>query len=369
MQRTLYLDVPTIGITGSFGKTTTKEITAALLSVKHDIFKSKRNYNTVKSTQRHIQQITDEHEVVVMEMTMGDKENGRDQCRLIQPNIGVITSVGHAHFGNFGSIHDIVQSKSEMMKYMDPNGTLYMSYDDEYSQLIDTSYFTGEIIKVGVSKGADYRATDIRFNQSGMEFYVELNGKDEYMFMPILGEHNVANALFGIAIADKLGLTADEIRKGLNAVKVQRGRLTLDQLEGNRQLLDDSGNANPVAMIAGLKVLNDYLDSPRKIALLGDMAELGSYAQEGHEKVGKALNDFNLDKVYLYGESSKWILKKAKETGFPEEKLHHFGDKASLTEAIDQIFAPDTALMVKASKSTGFGKVVKSILSKYEGVK
>lgn len=365
MNTTLYLDVPTIGITGSFGKTTTKEITAALLSVKYDIFKSRRNFNTVRSTRRHVKQITDEHEAVVMEMTMGNKETGKNQCTLIQPNIGVITAVGHAHFENFTSIHETVLSKSEMMKYMDPNGTLYLNYDDEYSQLIDTKYFTGNIVQCGVSEGADYRATDIKFNQGGMEFYVRLNGVSEYMFSPILGEHNVINALFGIAIADKLGLTADEIREGLNTVKVQRGRLTLDRLEGNRSLLDDSGNANPVAMIAGLKVLNDYLESPRKVALLGDMAELGSYTREGHEKVGKALTDFNFDKVYLYGENSRWILYKAIETGFPEEKLIHFYDMELLIEEVTKNFEKDTALMLKASKSTKFQKVAKHLLAEY----
>src|SRR5699024_4252604 len=181
-------------------------------------------------------------------------------------------------------------------------------------------YFTGNIIKCGITESADYRATDLKFNNGGMEIHVELNSGNEYMFLPILGEHSWVIDQLGFAIEDKLGLTPEEIRKGLSTVKVQRGRLTLDQLEGNRSLLDDSGNANPAAMVAGLKVLNNYLDSPKKIALLGDMAELGSYTQEGHEKVGGALNNLNLDKVYLYGESSRYILQKAKDTGFDEKK-------------------------------------------------
>src|SRR5699024_12688083 len=166
----------------------------------------------------------------------------------------------------FTSIYEMILLNAEMIKNMNPEGTLYLNDDDEYSQLIDTRYFTGTIIKCGITESADYRATDIKFNQGGMEFHVELNGVSEYMYLPILSEHNVVNSLFGIAIADKLGLTPEEIRYGLSTVKVQRGRLTLDQLEGNRSLLDDSGNANPAAMIAGLKVLNTYLDSPKKIA-------------------------------------------------------------------------------------------------------
>lgn len=366
MDTTLYLNRPTIGITGSFGKTTAKEVTAAILSVKYNTLKSNRNRNLVRSTKKLVKKIKNEHETIVIEMTMWDKNTGKQQCSVIQPNIGVITSVGHAHFHNFSSIHGTVSAKSEMMKYMDPEGTLYLNYDDEYSPLIDTTHFTGEVIRVGVSSGADFRATDIRSNNGGMEFNVELNGVKEPMFLPLLGEHNVINALFGIAIAHNMNLSTEKIRKGLNNVSMIRGRLTLDYLEENRTLVDDSGNANPKAMITGLQVFNDYVESPKKIALLGDMAELGSYEKEGHEKVGKALNDFNLDAVYLYGESSRWIMEQALETGFPEEKLHHFNDMDVLIDEIEKNFERNTALMLKASKSTGFKKIVKSILSKYE---
>src|SRR5699024_12547812 len=111
-----------------------------------------------------------------------------------------------------------------MMKYNNPEGTLYLNDDDEDSQLIDTRYFTGTIIKCGITESADYRATDIKFNQGGMEFHVELNGVSEYMFLPILGEHNVVNSLFGIAIADILGFTTVEIRYCVQIVIVQRER-------------------------------------------------------------------------------------------------------------------------------------------------
>ncbi|RHW35510.1 UDP-N-acetylmuramoyl-tripeptide--D-alanyl-D-alanine ligase [Oceanobacillus profundus] len=365
MQTTLYLNIPTIGITGSFGKTTVKEITAAILSVKYETYKSPKNFNLVDQTKKHVKNINDEHEVVVIEMAMSKKNRGKRQCTVIQPNIGVITAVGHAHFERFSSIKDVALSKSEMMKYMKPEGTLYLSNDDENSKLVDTQYFPGEIIKVGLSEGSDYRATNIRFNKKGMEFEVVLNGKSEAMFVPLLGEHSVVNSLFAIGIADKLGLTPDEIREGLGRVELPRGRLTLDYLEGNRTLIDDSYNANPVSMVSGLKVLNEYIDSPNKIALLGDMAEMGSYTREGHEKVGKSLIDFTLDKVFLYGDSSKWILKKAEETGFPKEKLFHFDDIESLIEEIEKSYSADTALLVKASRATKLDQVVKHLLSKY----
>ncbi|SOC41197.1 UDP-N-acetylmuramoyl-tripeptide--D-alanyl-D-alanine ligase [Salinicoccus kekensis] len=367
MEKTLYLDRPTVAITGSFGKTTAKEITASILSVKYDIYKS-NNSNTINAVRKHVKRITDKHEAIVLEMAMNIKGTGKTKCTMIQPNIGVITSVGHAHFKHFNSIYEIVKSKSEMMKYMDPKGTLYLNFDDEYSQFIDTQYFTGDIVKCGVSSGADYRATDIRFNNDGMEFFVKLKGVKERMFVPVLGEHNVINALFGIAIADKFNFSADEIRKGLENVEVQKGRLALEHLEGNRKLLDDSHNANPASMIAGLKVLNNYIDGDKKIALLGDMAELGSFNREGHEKVGTALKKFEFDKVYLYGQSSKYILNKAVEVGFSENKLFHFDNIDHLIEEIVKEFEENTTLMVKASHATNFSKVVEKILDIYKRV-
>lgn len=366
MQTTRYLNIPTIGITGSFGKTTVKEITAEVLSVKYETYKSPKNFNMVDQTKKHVKDINNTHEAVVIEMAMSKKGRGRRQCTVIQPNIGVITAVGHAHFERFSSINNVALSKSEMMKYMDPKGTLYLNNDDENSKLINTNYFTGKIITIGLAEGADYRATNIRFNKKGMEFEVMLNGHNEPMFVPLLGEHSVLNSLFAIAIANKLGLTPEEIREGLGRVELPRGRLTLDYLEGNRTLIDDSYNANPVSMVSGLKVLNEYIDSPNKIALLGDMAEMGSYTQEGHEKVGKSLIDFNLDNVFLYGNSSKWILQKAVETGYPKEKLFHFNDLESLISEIEKSFSTDTALFVKASRATKLDQVVKHLMSKYK---
>lgn len=365
MQKTIYLDIPTIGVTGSYGKTTVKEILAEVLSVKYNTFKSYKNLNLVGATKKHVTKITKDHEAVVIEMAMSKKGRGKGHCTVIQPNIGIITAVGHAHFERFSSIEDVALSKSEMMKYMDQKGTLYLSHDDENSQLINTKYFPGKIITVGLSEGADYRATNIRFNKKGMTFQVELNGNNESMFVPLLGEHNVVNSLFAISVASNIGLNPEEIREGLSRVKVPRGRLTLDHLEGSRVLIDDSYNANPVSMVSGLKVLDKYIDSKKKIALLGDMAEMGSYTQEGHSKVGKSIIDFSLDKVFLFGNNSKWILKSAAEAGFPDRNLYHFNNMDSLLEELEKHYNEDTALLVKASRATKLDTVVKHFLSKY----
>lgn len=368
MQTTLYLNIPTIGVTGSFGKTTVKEITAAVLSVKYNTYKSPGNFNMVNRTKKHVKDITNEHEAVVIEMAMSRKNRGKRQCTVIQPNIGVITSIGHAHFENFSSIKDVALSKAEMMKYMKPEGILCLNHDDENSKLIDTRYFPGKIIRVGLSQGADYRATNIKFNNSGMEFEVVLNGEKERMFIPLLGEHNVLNTLFAIAIADNLKFHPDEIRNGLNKVVLPKGRLTINNLEGNRVLIDDSYNANPDSMISGLTVLHKYVDSPKKIALLGDMVEMGSYTREGHEKIGNSLISYDLDKVFIFGENSKWIMEKAYQVGFPKENMNHFNDFEELIQEIDKVFNSNTALYIKASRATNLDRVVKYFINKYRDV-
>lgn len=366
MQTTLYLEIPTIGVTGSFGKTTVKEVTASILSVKYNTYKSPKNLNMPGATRKHIKNINEEHETVVLEMAMSKKGRGNRQCTVIQPNIGVITAVGHAHFQNFSSINDVAKSKSEMMKYMKQDGILLLNNDDANSKLIETKYFPGKIIKVGTSEGSDYRVFNISYKNKGMIFEVELNGKKESMYVPLLGEHNVVNTLFGIAIADQLELTPEEIREGLEKITVPRGRLTIDILKENRTLIDDSYNANPVSMLSGLKVLNDYIDSKEKIALLGDMVEMGSYTKKGHEKVGESLNNFDLDKIFLYGDSVKFISNKAQETGFPKDKLFYYTDIEKLTEDIKETFNPNTAMLVKASRATKLDRVVKRLLKDFE---
>lgn len=201
-----------------------------------------------------------------------------------------------------------------------------------------------------------------------MTFDVKLNGKSESMFINLLGEHSVINSLFGIAIADQLDVTADQIREGLKEVNLPRGRLTVDNFEGNRTLVDDSYNANPASMISGLNVLNDFVSSKRKIALLGDMVEMGNYTKEGHEKVGSSLVNYNLDQVYLFGESSKYIREKAIEVGFPKEKLIHYDDIEQLINAINEAFSEDTALLVKASRATNLKRVVDFLLKNYKSI-
>ena len=368
MKPTMYLDIPTIGVTGSFGKTTVKEITASILATKYNTYKSPKNFNLPNKTREHVEDITDKHEAVVIEMAMSKKGRGKKQCTVIQPSIGVITAIGHAHFERFSSIEDVAKSKSEMMKYMKQDGILLLNNDDDNSKLINTKYFPGKIIKVGRTAGSDYVASNISYNRDGMTFDVKLNGKSESMFINLLGEHSVINSLFGIAIADQLDVTADQIREGLKEVNLPRGRLTVDNFEGNRTLVDDSYNANPASMISGLNVLNDFVSSKRKSALLGDMVEMGNYTKEGHEKVGSSLVNYNLDQVYLFGESSKYIREKAIEVGFPKEKLIHYDDIEQLINAINEAFSEDTALLVKASRATNLKRVVDFLLKNYKSI-
>ena len=362
--KTLYLDIPIIGVTGSFGKTSVKELVYSVLNEEFKTYKTPRSYNMVNTT-KQFASVADEYEAAVLEMAMSKKNWGRKHCTVVQPNFGVITAVGHAHFKNFKSLEDVATSKSELVKYMKQDGTLLLNIDDENIDLINTNYFPGQIITVGTSKQSMYQGTNIKFDGNGMVFNVLLNNKLEEMFVPLLGKHNVINSLFAIAIADQLGFRLESIKEGLKNVELPRGRLTLKHLENNRLIIDDSFNATPKTMEVALEIFDKYIESKNKIVLFGDIAQLGKYSQEGHEKVGKTLAKYNFDKIFLYGQNSTFIMKRAIERGIDKEKIYHFLNKRELIEKLEEEFKQDSSLLVKASGATKLNHVVNYFKSNF----
>ena len=209
-------EIPIIAITGSAGKTTSKAFLASILSKKWNIFESKDYWNTTEHTKKHASEINPSHEAVVLEYGMAYPGVITDHCSIIKPNISIVTNVGLAHVGNFdGDIKKVAHAKSELIHGMDQEGVLFINKDDPNSTYLETENFKGKIITIGVKSAADYRAYDINYADNGMNFKMKLQGQEILLFIPILGEHHVYNALNAIAVADHLGFTPMEIKLGL----------------------------------------------------------------------------------------------------------------------------------------------------------
>ncbi|WP_419888746.1 YheC/YheD family protein [Neobacillus niacini] len=340
--------VPIIAVTGSAGKTTTKSFITSILKTRWNTFESKDYWNRTDHTQIHADLINSSHQAVVLEYGMGFPGVITEHCRIIQPNISVITNVGMAHIGNFdGDIKKIAKAKSELIHGTKKNGILFINKDCENSKLLETDQFKGKIITTGIKNPADYRAYDVSYAENGMEFKVKLQDKEWSFFIPIYGEHHVYNALNAIGVADYLGFSPEEIKSGLLFRKPPR-RLTVYQLKQAITLIDDSVHSTPQGVKAAIDVLKN-ISPNRKIAVLGRMIGLGNRRVEQYQQIGKYLVKQGVDMVITYGRYAQGIGYEAIAAGLPIENFKHFMDEDAMHEYLLNVLQENDSILVKGA--------------------
>ena len=358
--------IPTVAITGSAGKTTTKEMIASVLETKWQIFKSKKNRNQRHHTKKHAAMIGPEHQAVVLEFGMGRKNAGQTHCSYIQPNIGVITNVGYSHFGMLGnSIKSTAKAKSALIEFMNPDGALFINKDDNNSKLLNKKNFEGRIFTVGINSRADYRAINVEYTERGMQFQVKLDKKLEKLFVPTFGGHNVSNALFAVAVCHYLKFTPEEIRAGLESYQSPPGRLNINKLVGRMLLIDDTYNANPEATQAAIDVLVEMGKGRTKVVVLGDMLELGWFSANGHKKVGKYLAPYKVDFIITFGKKANWIKKGATGAGFPVSRIFSFTEREKMHTLLEELIRPEMTILVKGSHKMKMKTTVEYLLKQF----
>lgn len=355
-------EVPIIAVTGSAGKTTTKSFISSILRTRWDTFESKDYWNRTDHTRKHADLINSNHQAVVLEYGMGFPGVIAEHCRIIQPNISVITNVGMAHIGNFnGDIKGIAKAKSELIHGTKENGILFINKDDENSKLLETDQFMGKIITVGIKNPADYQAYNVSYSNNGMNFNVKLHNKEWSFFIPIYGEHHVYNALNAIAVADYLGFSPSEIKSGLLFKKPPR-RLTVYHLNHSITLIDDSVHSTPQGVIAAIDVLKN-ISPARKIAVLGRMIGLGDRRVEQYQKIGKYLVEQGIDTVITYGRNAKGIGYEAINAGLPSQNFKHFMDQETMHEYLLRMLEENDTLLVKGASIMNMYNTVQFLTS------
>lgn len=350
-------EIPIIAITGSAGKTTSKAFLASILAKKWTIFESKDYWNTTEHTKKHAEEINETHEAVVLEYGMAYPGVITEHCSIIQPTISVVTNIGLAHVGNFdGDIKGVARAKSELIHGMDQTGILIINKDDDNSQHLETSQFKGKIMTVGIKSLANYRAYGIKYVDNGMNFKIKLQRQEIEMFIPILGEHHVYNALNAIAVADYLGFTPMEIKAGLIFRKPPR-RLTVYDCKDNITVIDDTVHSHPQGVKAAIDVLTN-VGKNRNIAIIGQMRELGDLREQEYRKVGDYVYEQGIDVLITYGYRTEEIGAQANVRGFPTQNTYHFTDKDKMHELLKEIVKKNDTILVKgASKTNMFDTV------------
>ncbi|WP_432703172.1 YheC/YheD family protein [Lysinibacillus sphaericus] len=351
-------DKPIIAITGSAGKTTSKAFLGSVLSKKWNVFESKDYWNTTEHTKKHAEEINDSHQAVVLEYGMAYPGIITNHCSIIQPNISIVTNIGLAHVGNFdGDVRKVAKAKSELIQGMDQQGLLILNKDDDNSNYLLTDQFKGKILTTGIHTEADYRAYDIQYKESGMAFKMELQGQEIQLFIPILGEHHVYNALNAVAVADYLGFTPQEIKAGLHFKKPPR-RLTVYNCRDHITVIDDTVHSHPQGVRAALNVLTN-VSKKRRVAIIGQMRELGDLREEEYRKLGEFIVEQGIDLLITYGFRTEEIGTAAMAKGMDSNKIYHFTNKDQLHALLEKIIEPHDTILVKGASKTNMFETVK----------
>ena len=356
------LDIKVVGITGSVGKTSTKEMIASVLSQKYEVLKTAGNFNNEIGLPLTIFQIKKKHQVAVLEMGISDFGEMHRLATMAQPDVCVITNIGLCHLENLGTRDGILQAKTEMFDHLQVDGTVILNGDDD--KLSTKKEVNGKpVIFYGVGADSafdikkDIYATDIEnHGLEGMCAKIHTPQGDFDAKIPIPGEHNVYNALAGTAVGLQLGLSIREIAQGIASVQTIAGRTNLLHVKG-MTVIDDCYNANPVSMKASIDVLAHT--SGRRIAVLGDMGELGAEEKELHRSIGKAVAASGIDALFCAGTLAEEYASEAKAN--PECEVHYKKTREEMTEELLAYVKEGDTVLVKASHFMEFPKVLEAL--------
>lgn len=336
-------NIPVIGVTGSTGKTSTKEIIASVLDEEFNVHKTMLNFNNEIGLPLTIFELKREHEISVLEMGMNNLGEIQRLSEISRPNIGVITNIGTAHIENLGSRENILKAKMEITSYFDSNGILIVNGDDRYLSTIDNKDY--KIIKVSSNNNGDYNAFDVEnHGELGIEFKCIFRNEPCKFKLNVPGMHNIYNALSAIAIGDLFNMDLNSIKQGLEKYKPVGQRMNIINLDKDIKIINDCYNANPESMKAAIDVLVTY-EKRRKIAVLGDMFELGDFSEAAHREVGSYLKG-KCDILIAVGNDAIHIYNEAKMN----IESYFFKAKDEANGYIKSILKDGDILLVKASR-------------------
>lgn len=344
--------VKVVGVTGSVGKTSTRDMVYSVVKQKYKTLKTEGNYNNEIGLPLTILRYHDE-EVLVLEMGMNHLQEISRLSMIARPDIACITNVGTAHIGELGSRENILKAKLEIINGMKEGSTLIINQDNDMLQTVELPHLN--VVRVGKGKEASIQASHIVLEETKSSFEVEYQGKKEIIEVPVQGEHNISNALIAIAVGIELNISLEDIKKGIQEFKLTKNRM--DILEKNHKtVIDGTYNASVDSMKSSIDVLANY--KKRKVAILADMLELGDYSQQLHEEVGSYVASKGIDILVCVGKEAKYIYQKARES---MKDVYYFESNQEVIARLDELLKEDDVILVKGSHSMNLKEVVEKI--------
>lgn len=343
-----------VGVTGSVGKTTTRQMLTQVLTSRFSGVQSQHNYNNVLGVPLALLQLQPEHDFAVLEMAAGKTGDIAFLADIVRPEFAVVTRVAPTHLESFGDLEAIRQTKMELPAAVPAGGTVFLNADDP--AVVSMSQSTSaNIVLFGTRAAADFRATSIHSRDGRCEFNV-----DGQAFQLQGAAHLVIGAVAAIAVGRMAGLSLSEIAQSLATYQSDAGRGRIVQQQPHT-VIDETYNASPASVLAAIQTLNDCVSARKRILVLGDMLELGPQAIQFHREVGGALANTQIDHALIYGEFADTVAAGALAAGVSLNRLSVFRDIANLNVMLDCILNPGDAVLVKGSRSMRMERIVTAL--------
>ncbi|MBA1333683.1 MAG: UDP-N-acetylmuramoyl-tripeptide--D-alanyl-D-alanine ligase [Firmicutes bacterium] len=348
-----------VAVTGSTGKTTTKNMIASVLSKRFSVIKTPGNYNNQIGLPLTIMQMDSTHQAGVIEMGMSSFGEIRTLMEIVRPRVSVITNIGMSHIEKLGSRENILKAKMEIFEGMGENPVAVVNGDDELLRK-GTAEINIPVIYFGIESG-DYRAARIdMLGERRSEYTLCAEGNEYHVSIPVAGKHNIYNSLAAIAVGRTFGMDFADIILGLEDLEEEKMRLVIEDGPGGIKVINDTYNASPDSMKSALEVLR-MVEGRRKIAVLADMLEMGQYAEEGHRMVGRYVAENEVDILITVGHNSKYIAQGAMDRGMKRDCIYCFEHKKDAERLLETLVTEQDVLLFKGSRGMKMEELVHSI--------
>jgi UDP-N-acetylmuramoyl-tripeptide--D-alanyl-D-alanine ligase len=343
-------ELPVVAVGGSNGKTTTKELVASVLREKLATLWSQASFNNDIGVPLTLLRLNHSHEAAVVEAGTNHPGELAPLVKMIAPKMGVIPNIGREHLEFFGDVPGVAQEEGWLAELLPVGGKLFINGDNEWTTAI-VGRTKAEVVRVGFGPGNDWKVRDLQPDRDGTSFVVD-SARTEFAGdyrVNLLGRHQAINAALAIAVGVEAGLTRAEIQRGLAACKPAKMRLEVWEYN-EVSILDDAYNANPDSVVAALETLRDFPCRGRRVAVLGDMAELGAHSQSAHEEIGRQAAELSVGQLFAVGKMAPFIARGARQAGL--NRVFEFAEVEAVGPAVKAFIKSGDVLLLKASRAS-----------------
>ena len=357
-KRSLY-NIPVVQITGSVGKTSTRDIVANVIRTQYKTLQTEGNFNNAVGLPTTVLKLKD-HEALVVESGMNHFGEISYLGKIAKPTIAVITNIGTAHIGNLGSRENILKAKLEILENLKPDGFIVINNDNDLLHKWNMEDNKYKKYTFGIEEKSDIMAYNIEIREDYSKYNVIINNKEYTVKVPVSGKHFVYNSLCAIAVGNLMHIAPENIIKGIETFKLTKNRMEICKIKEDITVINDAYNASYDSMKAAIEYLKE-IPGNRKIAVLGDMFELGDYGEEMHRKVGEEVAKNKVDILITVGDLSKYIAKEAEKVGMPKENIIVLNSNKEAVEYLNKVLKTNDVVLLKASHGMNFEEIFNGI--------